>query len=159
MRPRSAQLLACVWCLIIVTLYACCKCFCCLHLHAYSFIWTPFPDNDGSKHVRSFSRRILQTFVNFFTLPKLLLTWTRVHCSNDVRRLVTVHWHGAEMGSVGGGDAGMSQENKVKKGSNISPSLPTAEYPTKRIDYNNMNATNIKTQLIRPRPRHMLYQS
>ena len=60
------------------------------------------------------------------------------------------------MGSVGGGDAGMSQENKVKKGSNISPSLPTAEYPTKRIDYNNMNATNIKTQLIRPRPTYAL---
>ena len=33
----------------------------------------------------------------------------------------------AEMGSVGGGDAGMSQKNGFKKGSNISPSRPTAE--------------------------------
>ena len=54
------------------------------------------------------------------------------------------------MGSVGGGDAGMSQENRDKKGSSMSPSRLTAEYPMKRIDYNNMSAEDIKTQLIRP---------
>ena len=32
----------------------------------------------------------------------------------------------------------------------MSPSRHTAEYPTKRIDYNNMNAEDITTQLIRP---------
>ena len=54
------------------------------------------------------------------------------------------------MGSAGGGDAGMSQENRVKKGSNMSPSRHTAEYPTKRIDYNNTYTEDIKTHLIRP---------
>ena len=54
------------------------------------------------------------------------------------------------MGSVGWGDAGMLQENRLKKGSNMSPSRLTTEYPTKRIDYNNMNAEDIKRQLIRP---------
>ena len=38
--------------------------------------------------------------------PKLLVKWTRVHCSNDDRSLVPVHWRGAEMGSVRGTDAG-----------------------------------------------------
>ena len=60
--------------------------------------------------VRSFSRWILQAIVNFFGALR-----TRVHCTHDVRRIVTVYWHGAEMGSVGGGDAGMMQENGVKK--------------------------------------------
>ena len=59
--------------------------------------------------VRSFSRWILQAIVNFFGALR-----TRVHCTHDVRRIVTVYWHGAEMGSVGGGDAGMMQENGVK---------------------------------------------
>ena len=30
----------------------------------------------------------------------ILVTWTRVRCSNDDRTLVPVHWHGAEMGSI-----------------------------------------------------------
>ena len=60
------------------------------------------------------------------------------------------------MGSVGWGDAGMSQENRVKKGSNMSPSRHTAEYPTKRIDYNNTYTEDIKTHLIRPGLKYAL---
>jgi hypothetical protein len=42
----------------------------------------------------------------------------------------------------------MSQENGVK---NVSPSRPTAEQHKKRIDCNNINGKDIKTELIRPR--------
>ena len=35
---------------------------------------------------------------------------------NRAALIVTVHWHGAEMDYAGGGDAGMSEENCVKKG-------------------------------------------
>ena len=40
------------------------------------------------------------------SFQKVLVTWTRVRCSNDDRSLVPVHWHGAEMGSVRGADGG-----------------------------------------------------
>ena len=56
------------------------------------------------------------SIISLERFPKLLLTWTRIRCTQDDLRIVPVHWHGAETGYDAGGDAGMSEENGVKKG-------------------------------------------
>ena len=68
---------------------------------------------------------------------------------------VTVHWHGAGMGSVGGGDAGMLLDVIFSGSKNKSPHQGQQQsILRKRIHYNNRNAKNIKTQLIMPRPTY-----
>ena len=50
----------------------------------------------------------------------------------------------------------MSQENGVKKALKYLPIKANSRVAyTKRIDCNNMNAKDIKTQLIRPRPTYI----
>ena len=90
-------------------------------------------------NTQSSPRALLHSLVNTLTkrmiiptkdlskrFPKLLLTWTRVHCSNNVHRHVTVYWHGAEMGMW---NRELLLDETIFCGSkkNISPSSPTSE--------------------------------
>ena len=65
------------------------------------------PVNDGSTFVRSFLRWIFRCIVTFFrAFPETPLNMNARALLLQRLRFVTVHWHGAEMGFVGGG-AGM----------------------------------------------------
>ena len=91
------------------------RCWRCEHFLVMPIPWAIFWDNgvnvnwpgprfpitmDLRSYDHSHDGSCEPSWISLERFAKLLLTWTRVHCTHNVRRIVTVYWNSAEMGSI-----------------------------------------------------------